>query len=212
MTTEEKQYGRDYYEGIIGKTSNNSQRNKNRLREILNIKKEGSLLEIGGGKGEFLRLAEEHFKIEGIDISEYAVDSSKGFLSGRIRRENIERYELPKNKYDIVAAFNVLEHLSNPERVIKKIHNALKNEGLFIGSVPHNATPVGWVYTELTKIFDPTHISTHPPDHWNSLFEATGFREIDYFGEIMLGKDFNVYLRNRFWKFISLNVVFQCVK
>ena len=212
MAIEEKQYGRDYYEGVIGRTSKNSQRDRNRLREILKMKNKGMLLEIGGGKGEFLRLADEHFKIEGIDISEYAVDSSKDFLSCRIRKKNIERYKLPKNTYDVVVSFNVLEHLSNPKRVIKKIHNALKDEGLFIGSVPHNATPVGWIYTELTKVFDPTHISTFSPRRWKKLFTNVGFREIEFFGEILLGKDFNIYLRNKFWKIFSLNLVFECVK
>jgi len=212
MSVKQKQYGREYYEGIIGKTANDSQRNRNRLQAILKIKKEGTLLEIGSGKGEFLRLAEAHFKIEGIDISEYAVDSSKNILNGRIRRENIERYNLLKNRYDVIAVFNVLEHLDKPNQVINKIYYALREKGLFIGSVPHNATLVGRIFTALTRIFDPTHISTYPPDRWNSLFKATGFQEIDYFGEIVLGKDFNVYLRNRLWKIFSLNLVFECVK
>lgn len=212
MFPEKKQYDKIYYEGILGGTLYNSQRNRNRLGEILSSKREGTLLEIGCGKGEFLRMAERYFQIEGIDISEYAIDSSKPFFNDRIKKENIEYSRLPANAYNVIAAFNVLEHLRNPDDSIRKVYNALKPDGIFIGSVPHNATLVGKSFTALTNIFDQTHCSTYPPNCWYSLFETTGFSKISFYGEIMLGKNLNSYLRHRFWRYMALNLVFLCEK
>ena len=212
MSLESKHYGRNYYEGIFARSSHNSQRNRNRLEVILRNKREGKLLEIGCGKGEFLQLAAEHFQVEGIDISEYAVDSSNYLLNGRVRKEDIEYSRLRANTYNVVAAFNVLEHLSKPGQSIHNIYNALENEGFFIGSVPYNATPIGKAYTALTHIFDPTHCSTYPPHRWDFLFKKIGFKKISYFGEILLGKNLNAYLENRYWNFLSLNMMFLCVK
>jgi 2-polyprenyl-3-methyl-5-hydroxy-6-metoxy-1,4-benzoquinol methylase len=212
MNIEEKPYDKKYFEGIIGRTAKYSQRNRNRLQAILKNKKSGRLLEIGSGKGEFLRLAEAYFSIEGIDISEYAVDSSKRFLNRRISRKNIENAKLSRNTYDVVAAYNVLEHLIKPKLVIRKIFNALKDKGLLIGSVPHNANLVGRIYTELTKVFDPTHISTFKPRRWKAILKESGFGKMDLYGEFMFGKDLNAYLRNSLWKIFALNLVFECVK
>ncbi len=212
MSLEKNQYGRNYYEGMFARSSRNSQRNRNRLEVILSSNRGGTLLEIGCGKGEFLQLAARHFQVEGIDISKYAVDSSNHILNGRIRRENIEHSHLRANAYNIIAAFNVLEHLGNPHPAIQKIYNALVNGGLFIGSVPHNATPIGKAFTALTNIFDPTHCSTYPPHCWDLLFKTIGFKKISYFGEVLLGKNLNAYLRHRYWKFLSLNMMFLCEK
>ncbi|MCD6576622.1 MAG: class I SAM-dependent methyltransferase [Anaerolineaceae bacterium] len=212
MNLESKHYGRNYYEGIFSRSSHNSQRNRNRLEVILSNKREGKLLEIGCGKGEFLQLAAEHFQVEGIDISEYAVDSSKYLLNGRVRKEDIETSRLRANTYNVIAGFNVLEHLSKPGYAIHNIYNALENEGLFIGSVPYNATLIGKGYTALTNIFDPTHCSTYPPHRWDFLFKKIGFKKISYFGEVLLGKNLNAYLKNRYWNFLSLNMMFLCEK
>ncbi|MCD4753751.1 MAG: class I SAM-dependent methyltransferase [Anaerolineaceae bacterium] len=212
MIQRKKKYGKIYYEGILGRSSNNSQRNRNRLRVILSRKREGTLLEIGCGKGKFLRMAEKHFQIEGIDISKYAVDSTKSFINGRIRREDVEHSHLQANTYNVIAAFNVLEHLRKPDLSICKIYNGLKDGGLFMGSVPYNATLVGKTHTALTNIFDPTHCSTYPPCRWHSLFETAGFRKISFCGEVMLGKNLSMYLRHRFWRVMAFNLIFLCEK
>ena len=207
-----RQYGRSYYEGIFSRSVCDSQRNRDRLGIILSSRKEGSLLEIGCGKGEFLRLAARHFVVEGVEISEYAVDSLGRWPGARIRREDVERSDLRANAYDVIAAFNVLEHLTEPAPVIHKIQDALRNDGVLIGSVPHNATLIGRAHTALTNVFDRTHCSTYPPHRWHSLFAETGFREIRFFGEVMMGKNLNSYVQHRFWRFIALNLMFLCVK
>ena len=42
-----------------------------------------------------------------------------------------------KDKFDVVVAAEVVEHLYYPDVVLKKVANVLKPGGLFIGSVPN---------------------------------------------------------------------------
>lgn len=45
--------------------------------------------------------------------------------------------EFPEGQYDVVIAFDIIEHLVDPDFFIKNIYNSLPKEGLLIFSVPH---------------------------------------------------------------------------
>jgi 2-polyprenyl-3-methyl-5-hydroxy-6-metoxy-1,4-benzoquinol methylase len=45
--------------------------------------------------------------------------------------------EFPEGKWDTITAFEVIEHLENPELFIKNVAEHLNDNGLFIFSVPH---------------------------------------------------------------------------
>src|SRR3989344_1895386 len=50
--------------------------------------------------------------------------------------KDLEKFS-QNNKYDIILALDILEHLKNPERTISIINKFLKNEGVFIFRVPN---------------------------------------------------------------------------
>ena len=205
-------YDKNYFETAFYKEAKNSQRNRNRLREILKHKNRGKLLEIGCGKGEFLKLAMEHFDVEGMDISEYAFIYLKGILGKRIHKANIENAVLKPGNYDVIAVFNLLEHLKDPRKVIKKLHKGLKQGGIIIGSVPNNFGLIGKMATSVMNFVDRTHCSVHPPGYWHSAFEEAGFKKIYFFGEVLKNRNSNMYVKNKFWKYLSFNLVFVCRK
>ncbi len=212
MSTGKKQYDKDHDETPAYREIPNSRRNRNRLQEILAHKQGGKLLEIGCGKGEFLKLAERYFDVEGMDISKHAIASIKPFLRKKVKRGNIEEENLAPDHYDVIVVFNVLEHLRQPGKVIEKIYHSLTKGGIVIGSVPHNSGLIGRVHTAITNLLDRTHCSTYPPHHWRASFRETGFRKIHFFGEVMLGRNFTLYIRNEYWKYVSFNLMFLCKK
>jgi len=196
----------------LHREASNSHRNKNRLKEIFRHKKKGRLLEIGCGKGELLKLAKKHFNVEGIDISEYAARHIEESLGIRVDVSDIEKMELKSNHYDVVAGFNFLEHLKNPEGVVKRIYRSLKEGGIFVGSVPNNSGLIGKLFTQVTNLFDRTHLSTHPPNYWHSSFKKAQFQTIEFFGEVNFGINYNKYVRGVGWRYVSLNLMFECIK
>ena len=206
-----KNYSKDYFSNSF-KVKYDSDRNKRRLREIIMRKSKGRLMEIGCGKGGFVKLASIFFKTEGIDISKYAVNFARGYTGKKIKHSDIQKDKLNEKNYDVIAAFNVLEHLNEVEKVVNKIHGSLKNDGVLIGSVPNNFGLVGRISTALTNFFDRTHKFTPPPKRWFEILKQAGFKNINFFGEITFSNDNVVYIKSNLWKYLSFNLIFICTK
>jgi len=98
--------------------------------------KKGNLLDIGCGNGLILS---ELNKIKtlscwGIDISKTAIDIAKE--KGIENCEAIDLFDLSKCDYDYVFLGDLLEHLPDPERALKKVGECLKPKGIIFISVP----------------------------------------------------------------------------
>ncbi len=126
------------------------------------------------------------------------------------RQVDIEEEKTLRGQYDVIVVFNILEHLKRPEKVITKLSNSLREGGLFFGSVPFNAGLLGKLHTELTNVFDKTHVSTFPPQRWLSLLKSANFRSIQVFGESIIGGRKIVYLKDRHWRPLWFNMMFSC--
>lgn len=205
-------YGKDYHNNFLMRERPGSQRNRRRLQLLRAFKTGGRLLEIGCGKAGFLRQAEPFFEVEGVDISPHAIEGLSGHFGERVRVANIEEQALPLERYDAVAAFNLLEHLQRPDEAIEKIFAALAPGGVTLGSMPNNFGLIGGINTRLTNFFDRTHVSTYPPERWRALFQQAGFTKIHLFGEVTFGRNLCVYLRGGLWRYFSFNLMFVCEK
>lgn len=207
-----QRFDESYHENPLYREMENSQRNRARLELIRENTDSGRLLEIGCGKGGFLRLAEAHFDVEGVDISDYAIESSRAHFGSRVRVANIVEDDLPAASYDVIAVFNILEHLRMPGPVIEKLAAALKPGGLLVGSVPNNNSLVGGVVTQIGNFFDRTHVATYTPEKWRALFQAGGFQQIRFLGEVTVGRNRCIYLKGPLWPHLSFNLMFLCKK
>lgn len=103
-----------------------------------------NLLEIGCGTGFVLKMIAENFQnsnILGTEIYESVVKIAKKRL---IKLKNIKIFKMDarkmkqNNKYDIVAAFDVIEHIKEEAIVLNNIYKSLKQNGLLIITVPQH--------------------------------------------------------------------------
>ena len=110
-----------------------------RSRKIATILKQREIYliwEIGAGHGNMaIPLAAEGIATIPIEplYSGARALSSKGFHS---YAQTLDQLRLPDNCIDAVGIFDVLEHLTNPEIVLKEIYRVLKPGGLLLTSVP----------------------------------------------------------------------------
>ena len=150
------QYKKTYYEDETALR----QLAKRRLAilERFNTKKT-NLLEIGSAAGFFLDEAKKiGYKVKGIEISQSEVAYSRAKLG--LDAESISFLDYTTDeKFDCIAAFFVLEHFSDQEKVLTKIFSLL-NEG-------------GFVFLALPSLYGPTFstntdewFKTHPEDHF----------------------------------------------
>ncbi|MFA5925513.1 MAG: class I SAM-dependent methyltransferase [Parcubacteria group bacterium] len=212
MSLIKTKYDKNYFENYFYREKLNSQRNEKRIKELLKNKKDGELLELGCGEGNFLKKAEPFFNISGLDISSYAVRKAIKLLGYKVYQDDINGTSLRKNYYDAIIAFNVLEHMKNPKIIINKSCQALKKDGILFGSVPNNFGVIGKIATKFSNKIDKTHCSTYIPSVWKKHFSDAGFKSIIFFGETPIGRNRNIYLKNKLWKYFSFNLIFVCKK
>jgi SAM-dependent methyltransferase len=92
----------------------------------------GRLLELGCAYGLFLKEAEPHFDVAGIEIADdaaqYAKASGLNVLSGSADEENFEKIGM----VDVIVLFDVIEHLVEPRATLALCARYLRPGGIIV--------------------------------------------------------------------------------
>lgn len=130
-------------------------------------------LEIGCAIGAFAKLLKERdFEVTATDISEFIIERAKKLQKNiDFRILDIEKEQYTKEKYDYIFAFEVLEHLKNPEKALLHMKKLLKENGILVFSTP--------IPTKQT-LADPMHINIHSPEFWIELGQRLKFNKVFY--------------------------------
>jgi len=111
-------------------------------------------LEIGFAAGDVLKEASKQgWEVLGIDISEGAVE---GFveknpkMSANVRKANIETEAIPGEEFDVIAAYNLVEHLNDIPSFLQRTYQLLSDEGILAIDIPilPNSLPIYRSYVE----------------------------------------------------------------
>jgi len=145
-------------------------------RRKLAKKYKGRLLEIGCGEGNFLRRAGKDFSFAcGIDLS---TEGLKQAVRHRLVLSRGDAQNLPyKNaSFDFVVAFDLVEHLPQPEKFFYEAVRILELGGELVLTTP-NPDSLGCKLKkqEWFGYKDPTHCSIKNRQEWMRIFEAAGF-------------------------------------
>ena len=123
-------------------TPKESQRFRLELKS-LKLKRAARILEIGFGHGHFMAWAKsQDYRVEGIEKNPHLVEIAihKSFLATSTDREGYGN-----EQYDLIAAWDVLEHMSHDEIEIclNNVRKALVPGGYFIAKCPNGDSPLG---------------------------------------------------------------------
>lgn len=107
------------------------------VKRIIQEKGNGSILDIGCALGYFLGFFPEDFEKHGADISRFAIESAKkNFPDAEFAVNDISAARPFKKQFDVITAFDVLEHVLNLRSALQNIHAMLKRDGLLVVAVP----------------------------------------------------------------------------
>ena len=133
---------------------------KNFKRKINLIKKyisSGNLLEIGSAYGFFLNLIKNQFNIMGFEICKDAANYAKYNFDINLISKEFNTYNFNKS-FDLICMWDVIEHLINPDIIIKKISQVIKPGGYLFLSTGDISRIVPSLRKEKWRLI-------HPPSH-----------------------------------------------
>lgn len=116
----------------------------------------GSVLDIGAGTGEFLKVASEYgWKVQGAEPNEKA-----RFISKEKGIDLIEDFtEFSNRQFDVVTLWHVLEHMPNLEKTISQIETLVKPGGTLLIAVPNYKSFDARYYNKHWAAYDvPRHL------------------------------------------------------
>lgn len=156
-----------------------------------NINSGALVLEVGSGLGYFTyALHKAGYKSRGVEYSETATNFAKKYFGDFYTQGTIEEYaKTHKEKYDVVIATEVIEHVENPISFIGAFLDVLKPGGKIIITTPNkDVHPKGTIWE-----------TDYAPKHlwW---FTEKGLKAIaQNFNKDFYCVDFTEYKKNKFY-------------
>lgn len=112
--------------------------NRQRVGLMQKLVPGGYLLDVGCGRGYFLKTAIAHgYDAAGIDVSEVAAAYARQELGVRADTRSLKDVAAVGGQYDVITMWHVLEHFIDPFDALRDVHRALKSGGLCMIEVPN---------------------------------------------------------------------------
>jgi len=152
--------------------------NRVRARQLHRLlKAQGKVLEIGCGRGLLLeQLAKMGHECTGIERSSLAAARANRISGLQILTQPLEDSEFVEGSFDLVVQWHVLEHLENPNHILKKIHRVLKSEGYLVLEVPNFSSLQAGIFSHWWFHLDiPRHLYHFSMDGLIRMLKRNGF-------------------------------------
>jgi SAM-dependent methyltransferase len=158
---------------------------KDRLKTYLPYFKEAKktpnhpVLDIGCGRGEFLKLLKEHdVHAKGLDLNESMVKRAKEQGLDVIQADAMQyMHDLPSGSAYAVTGFHIVEHIpfATLLRLMDECYRAIQPGGYAIFETPN---PENIIVGSLNFYHDPSHLNPIPPALLAFVMETRGFSDV----------------------------------
>lgn len=176
-----KQYGFDYWDGdrkygyggyrYDGRWNSVAQK----LAEHYQLKPGQKILDVGCGMAHLLYELTQVVPgviVNGIDISQYALEHAKGEIRDRLQYGQAQDIPFPDNEFDLVISLTTLHNLKayDLKRAVQEIERVSKgNSYIMVESYRNNREEVNMLYWQLTCA------SFYSTDEWEWLYKEWGY-------------------------------------
>ena len=147
---------------------------KRKLRIVLRFhKKEGVLMDVGAGTGDFLKVAQMNgWEAYGVEPNDNARERAHQKGVSVYKSLSVQKHPV----YDVVTFWHVFEHLEDLDQSIEDVSAALKPGGWLILAVPNYKSLDARHYREYWAAYDvPRHLWHFSKDSIRHLFTPKGY-------------------------------------
>ncbi|MEK6967637.1 MAG: methyltransferase domain-containing protein [Nanoarchaeota archaeon] len=181
----------------------------NRLKDVSGFK----ILDVGCGAGDISKTLVNKNDVHGIDLSARNVKIAKSCGIQAVEHSVENRFPYKTNTFDIIICSEIMEHLFNPENVIKESYRILKNGGSLLLSTPNFYSLINRLLIikghhtgiELPDITAREHIRFYSHRGLKIMLEANEFRIIR-----QEGIGFHPFIDGKVLRFIERNFKTVC--
>ena len=112
--------------------------NKQRISFIKTIQSPGMLLDVGCGRGYFLKTARDHgFTVHGIDVSDRAIEYAQREFTLSADVQKLDDLASSGRHFDVITLWHVLEHFTDPIASLRQVRSLLTDGGICVLEVPN---------------------------------------------------------------------------
>ncbi len=149
------------------------------VRDFEKYRQLNRFLDVGCGAGAFLKAAiGESWEAEGVEVSRSSVEY--------LQKQNIKVFygdlaaaNFAENSFDVVTAVEILEHIAEPEIVLKEIFRVLRPGGLMWATTPHgNGASRRLLGADWTCVAPPEHLHLFSVKGIKNLLTEAGFQNV----------------------------------
>ena len=139
------------------------------------------LLDVGCGTGFFMEAAAEAgFEVRGVEFSAVAISLARQDIRERIVRGDVN--QLLRNeteKFDVVTAFDIIEHVQNPANFLQELREILQPGGVLAISSPDTGHVLRYLMGAKWPMLQPLqHTVLFSQRSIAALLERSGFQDV----------------------------------
>ena len=126
-----------------------------KLCNFYNLKKNAKILDVGCGKGYFLKDLKDYnesFEVYGVDVSKYAIRNAHPDIKNSITLSSASKLKWKDNYFDLVVSFNTLHNLHNYDLFssLKELERVAKKKYLVVESYRTEKEKMNLLYWQVT--------------------------------------------------------------
>lgn len=99
----------------------------------------GRILDVGSSTGHFLQCAQERgWDVHGVELAEYAARYARDVLDlGSVQCVDLLKADFAPGFFDAVTLWDVIEHVTDPQSLLRRIHELLRPDGMVFIHTPN---------------------------------------------------------------------------
>lgn len=152
------------------------------IRREGNLPSQAQILEIGCGTGHNLAMLSDFGHVEGLELDEEARAISEKRLGRKVMSSPLPELEgVPDQHYDLIGAFDVIEHIDDDQAALSSIASKLKPGAKFMMTVPAHQ----WMWSAHDVVNH--HKRRYSKQSLEALFESSPLQllKIGYFNSFL---------------------------